>query len=527
MNVAELFIQQARERPDAAAIIEPLRGVSRTITSAELDDASARGAALLRSAGLEPGQRVLVLVPMSIELYVILTALLRAGLVATFIDPSAGRAHLDAGCEAVQPDAFVGSAKAHLLRLISPGLRRVRRKFVVGGRVCPGAVRWSDLYDQSPQAELATRDGDAPALITFTSGSTATPKAAARTHGFLLAQHEALAEAIDLQPGQVDLTTLPIFALANLAAGVTTLLPDADLRRVGCIAAGPVIEQIRRHRPTRAAASPAFFERLVEHCERTGERLESLEQLYTGGAPVFPDLLDRLGNVAPRATATAVYGSTEAEPIAHLAAHDITAADRDAMLGGAGLLAGRPVEQVELRIVAVAPQQPGGPLSEQAFAAACLPAEQAGEIVVHGRHVLSGYLNPAHDSETKFRVGERVWHRTGDAGYLDAAGRLWLLGRAAEAVVDDRGRLYPFAVECAARAIPGVARAALVGLNGRRLLVIEAASTASGDLPDRIHHALPWARLDQVVPVRRLPLDRRHNAKIDYPALRRLLRHRR
>src|SRR5690606_19153868 len=134
-------------------------------------------------------------------------------------------------------------------------------------------------------------------------------------------------------------------------------------------------------------------------------------------------------------------------------------------------------------------------------------------------HVLPGYLHGAGDRETKFRVDGRIWHRTGDAGCLDERGRLWLLGRAQARLSDDRGTLYPFAVEAAACAVAGVRRSALVQVDGKRVLVIEPAAKAPSDLPAIISRQLAWAHLDQVRPMKSIPVDKRHNAKIDYPAL--------
>jgi acyl-CoA synthetase (AMP-forming)/AMP-acid ligase II len=144
----------------------------------------------------------------------------------------------------------------------------------------------------------------------------------------------------------------------------------------------------------------------------------------------------------------------------------------------------------------------------------------AGEIVVAGAHVLAGYWRGVGDAETKLRVGGVVWHRTGDLGVLDDRGRLWLLGRAAAAITDARGVAYPFAVECALRMRwPGL-RSAFVAHEGRRVLVVEDA----GAPPDAALRAtLAWTTVDDVVRVRRIPLDGRHNSKVDYPGLRRLL----
>src|SRR5690606_34695162 len=110
-----------------------------------------------------------------------------------------------------------------------------------------------------------------------------------------------------------------------------------------------------------------------------------------------------------------------------------------------------------------------------------------------------------------------------DAGYLDTEGRLWLLGRAQARISDNRGTIYPFAVECAASRIDGVRRSALVQHAGKRLLIVEPTRGAPADLPDVLARQLPWARLDAVRLMGRIPVDRRHNAKIDYTALARRL----
>ena len=139
-----------------------------------------------------------------------------------------------------------------------------------------------------------------------------------------------------------------------------------------------------------------------------------------------------------------------------------------------------------------------------------------------GAHVLPGYLGGVGDADTKIRVGTTVWHRTGDAGNLDLSGRLWLLGRCSARVVDSHGAIYPFAVECAALTTAGVRRSALVSLAERRVLVVELERTA-GDVRAALLARLAWAFIADVIVVASLPVDRRHNAKIDYPALKALI----
>src|SRR5262249_16375838 len=187
----------------------------------------------------------LVFAPMSADLYVALLALFRLGAAALFLDPSAGKAHLEQCCARWPPDAMLAVPKAHLLRFVSPPLRKIPLKIAVSGWV-PATRRWLDVQTapRDRDAREASIRPDDPALVTFTSGSTGVPKAAVRTHAFLLAQHQVLAKRIELEAGEVDLATLPIFVLANLASGVTTVIPDVDLRRPGEIDPATIFAQI-------------------------------------------------------------------------------------------------------------------------------------------------------------------------------------------------------------------------------------------------------------------------------------------
>ncbi len=522
MNIAEALRARAAASPATAAILVTRHGHTHAIRFAELDRTAARAAALLNRAGLRSGDLVLVFLPMSAELYVALAALFRLGLVAMFVDPSGGVEHIERCCSLCPPRGLIAGPRGHLLRAISPAVRRIPLKFSVG-LPAPGAEPWSSADRMEPRESIEPRAPEDPALVTFTSGSTGPPKTAVRTHGFLLAQKRALEESLALSPGEVDLTALPIFVLANLACGLTSLIPDADLRRPGSIRPAPLAAQILACRPTRTVASPALLEGLADYCLRHGITLSSLRKIVTGGAPVFPRLLLKLRFVAPQAEILAVYGSTEAEPITVIGHRAIAPEDEARTLGGQGLLAGFPVSTIQLRILPDQWGRPIGPLSREAFATACLPPGVSGEIAVSGEHVLPGYLNGQGNEETKFSVEGTRWHRTGDAGYLDDRGRLWLLGRCAARIEDSRGILYPYAVEAIATQHPGVRRAAFVTHAGKRILAFEpdhaVANQNLGKLTDRLH----WACIDEMRLVRHLPVDPRHNAKIDYPNLRRRL----
>ena len=517
MNIVEILQKQAQERPDAPAIIDMHHGRERVTTFAGLENASAGGAAMLRGLGLANGDTALVFQPMSAELYIALMALFRLGITAMFVDPSAGREHIERCCGISPPQVLIASPKAHLLRLISPALRHIPHH-ICFSRFMPGCKSWSSSGRLEPYLPITPSAKESPALITFTSGSTGKPKGVVRSHGFLLEQHRVLERAIHLTPGTTDLTTLPVFVLANLASGVTSLLPDADLRCPGAIKAAAVLRQIDRHHPVSVVASPALLERICESCEESGRTVSGFRHLFTGGAPVFPDHLDRFAATFPAADVVAVYGSTEAEPIAHISGKELTADDMAAMSGGAGLLAGFPLDEITVRVILPRWGTPLGVLDDSGFSAICLPAGKGGEIVVCGGHVLKGYLNGVGDEETKFRVNDEIWHRTGDSGYFDSIGRLWLLGRSAAVINDVRGVLYPFAVECAARQLHGIVRAALVSRQEERILFVQPEKGLNIDT-DALCNALKWAQLDRVLELDAIPLDRRHNAKVDYVAL--------
>lgn len=515
------------QRPDQPAIIESTTQGVRTLTFAELTERSARAAALLQASGLRQGDRVLVFQPMSIELYVALLGIFRLGLVATVLDPSTGRRQVEQCCRIAHPKGFIGPARMHLLRIRFRGLRRIEHHFVTAGWA-PAATSWTKLDRLAPLQEIADSDSSDAALLTFTSGSTGVPKATIRSHRFLLAQHAALSESLELEPGEVDLTTLPIFVLANLASGVTTVIPKGNLRRPGYINPEPILDQIHRHRIMRASGPPTLYARLLGDGNPRDQQphkphLSGFTKLYTGGAPVFPPLLQKLRAALPECRVIVIYGSTEAEPIAHLDWREAELEDLNAMYGGQGLLVGSPVRQIELRIL---PNQWGEPIesmTEAELAECSLPSGEAGEIMVVGDNVLSGYVNGVGDEETKFRVGDKIWHRTGDAGYLDAQGRLWLLGRAGAVIQDEHGTIYPFAAECAASQLTWIRRSALVPRSGKRLLAVELNEGAPVTADQHVKELLSWAYLDKVAVVPRVPVDRRHNAKIDYPQLEKVL----
>ena len=471
MTMLEPFLAQVARDPERVALIDR-HGAATTF--GRLSRESSALADAWRARGIGPGDRILMAVPVSAALYAALIAVWRLGAVAVFPEPALGFAGLRLAAGATRPKAFCAPRWLRLLALAVADLRAV-------------PIGLSPAVPDGPAEEnaVAALANDAPALISFTSGSTGRAKAMARSHGLLLAQHAAVGRLLAPErEAERDLVWFPVFVLANLGLGVASVLPPAAVRRPD--AADPIrlARHMRDHGVTRLLAPPSVCARLAD-----AQVPLDLRHLFVGGGPVFPDLLDRLTDWLPSARIHLVYGSTEAEPIAHLDAAAIADSDRRAMAGGAGLIAGPPVPGIRVRLI-------------------------DDEIVVAGAHVNPGYLDPADDAETKIRDGDTVWHRTGDAGRLDEQGRLWLLGRLA----GRSGGLFPFAVEAAARRWPGVRQAALTEIDGRPVLAI------AGERRRHDAWAAEAGRLGVAIrTVSRIPLDRRHGSKVDYRALARQL----
>ena len=277
----------------------------------------------------------------------------------------------------------------------------------------------------------------------------------------------------------------PVFVLINIAQGRTSILPNWRMSRLDRLSPHALHDWTDRQKATRALLPPSLCEKLAAQ-----NTPATLYTVFTGGGPVFPDIVERLTAKAGVPKVTCVYGSTEAEPIAHLDAEGISAADLDAMRDGLGLLVGEPVADIEVRIV-------------------------DDEIQVAGEHVNGGYLDPRHDAENKVRDGDKVWHRTGDAGRFDADGRLWLLGRTGTDVEINGQPVFPFSIEVAARGWKGVAQCALLEKSAGPCLVIEG-NTSHRELWTQ--NALRLGISDLQV-VQKIPMDRRHASKVDRKAL--------
>ena len=522
MNIYRLFAEAAQSAAATPALIGGIGKNRHVLTFEELQRSVDGVAATLRRRGLRAGDTVLLAVPISIDTYVVMLALLKAGMVIMHIDPAHGSATVAKILRNRPPDGIVASRAILMLGSLFAELRRIPHRFVVGGRMrgatclCAGA----DMGEPLPAAERSAADS---AILSFTSGSTGEPKALIRSHGFLRKQMAILNRIALTSASDVDFVAMPMFVLFNLANRVTSVLPACNMKHPGRADPGIVLHQLRTECVTRMVASPALLERLADHCLIHKRTMPDMRCISTGGGPVGPSLPQRLRTIAPNSIVRTVYGSTEAEPIASIDGHRISVADRLKTREGGGLLVGEPVPGCRVRVMHNDSGQVPGPYTAESFREQCLPAGSVGEIVVSGEHVLPGYADPSRDRETKIHVQSTVWHRTGDAGYFDASGRLWLVGRCAAALQDYRGAVYPFQVEYAVTAVRGVRRAALMQQDRDRVLVLETTGREFRNHCARAAKCVAEFEIDRIVTVQRIPLDRRHAAKVDYPALARLL----
>lgn len=539
-NIGDRLSAMAEQMPEDAAVIVQARRRHRqpaycSHTFAELDSDSDLLARGLQALGVTPGTRLVLLVRPGYEFVALAFALFKARAVAILIDPGVGRRSLFRCLEGVRPQGFVAIPLVQAIRRLMPRrFAAARFNITVGRPRFPGTMNLDRLRalgrQRAASSRLATLP-DEPAAIIFTTGSTGPPKPVEYRHQNISAQVDQIREQYGTQRGEVDLACFPLFALFNGALGVTTVIPAMDSSRSARADPARLVAAINDCRVTQSFASPAVWKRVGSYCEARRIRLPTLQRVFAAGAPVSPDVLRRMkACLEPTGEVHTPYGATEALPIATIEAEEVLGETAERWRRGAGTCVGRPFPGIQWRVI---------PLVDGAIAGldalADLAAGQIGELVVRGPQVTHQYCDqPAADALAKVDTPQGRWHRTGDAGYLDPLGRFWYCGRAAERVVTSRGTLFTDPCEGVFNAHPEVERAALVGVGprgaARPVLVVEpvAGWWPRGRRARRRLAAelLGWAGehscCTEIVDVlfrRRLPVDRRHNAKILRPRL--------
>lgn len=513
-NIARHLERMAAAQPGAAALKVP-RGRTPSgeidylsLSFSELLAEADAWCARLLSSGIRRGDRVLVMVKPGLPLIAVVFALFKTGAVPVVIDPGMGLRSFLSCVRRSKPRALVGIPVALVLsRIFFGAFASVRIRVKVGGSLT-GRIAAAG----APAAEAATAEPGDLAAILFTSGSTGAPKGVCYEHGMFEAQVQIIRETYGIEPGEIDLPLLPIFALFNPALGMTSVIPEMDPRHPARADPAKIVQAIRQERVTNSFGSPTLWRKVARHCAETGAEMPSLRRVLCAGAPVPSDLWQASSAFLKSGTLHSPYGATEALPVTTVSAGEI---DPGATLGAC---VGRPVAGVAVRIIALT-DQPIDDIGQAPF----LPAGQVGEIVVCGPVVTKAY-DGLPEATRLAKIGGAsgaVWHRMGDCGLIDGEGRLWFLGRKAECVSGASGTLYTEPCEQVFRAHPRARRCALVSVGGRPAVVAEARVEGRAD-GERLAGELRalalkhghTAEIDTFFFRESLPVDVRHNAKI-------------
>lgn len=541
VNVADRLCLMAAAQPDAVAVVQAAERGDRSVTFGRLDSDSLAIADGLIRLGAKPGDRLALLVRPGVEFVTLVFALLRAGVTLVLVDAGLGRKNIVRCLASTAPDGFVGIPQAHALRvLLRRRFPRARLNVTVGGRWFWGGATYAELLrDKStaPSTDIPHTAADDPAAIVFTSGSTGPPKGVLYTHQTFVTQCEEIQNHYGIRPGEMDLACFPLFGLFNVACGVTTVFPPMDFSRPARCDPKKLIAAARRWGCQQAFASPAVWDRLSRHCERTSDKLPTLRKVFSCGAPVPAKVIRRtLACVHPQAELHTPYGATEALPVATIEAKEILGETAALTDQGAGVCVGRRFDSIDWRVIRIT----DGPI-ETFDRIEELPAGEIGELIVRGLQVSASYCgddavatrvrgnssSPSfHNLRSKIVDGGTAWHRMGDVGYFDTEGRFWYCGRKSQRVVTRYGTLFTECIEWPVNTLPGVARSALVGVGPQGeqapVLVVEPATWGdqrsrellTDSILDFAEHTQGLWSIRHVLLMRRLPTDIRHNSKI-------------
>ncbi len=495
-----------------------------TLSFAELDAEVDAWCRRLLDRGIRPGDRTLVMVRQGLPLIAAAFALFKIGAVPVIIDPGMGLKSFLACVERSRPRALVGIPLALVLsRVFRKKFRSLECRVSARSSLTARLTRVGEtggVASLRQRVEVAAVADDALAAILFTSGSTGSPKGVCYEHGMFEAQVRLIRKIYEIKPGEVDLPMLPIFALFNPALGMTTIVPEIDPRRPADVDPAKIVQAIEQEGVTNSFGSPTLWRKIGSYCLSQKIELPGLRRVLCAGAPVPASLWRDARSFLSHGELYSPYGATEALPVSSVSGAQIAAAH------GAGACVGRAVPEVYIKIIAPV----DGPITAWRDIRE-LPPFSIGEIVVAGPVVTKRYdALPAAIALAKIPEGDRIWHRLGDCGYMDADQRLWFCGRKVERVQDAEGVLYTEPCEQVFRGHPRAARCALIGLGvaprQTPALVVEAhvpdpkdARALAAELRALGREHAATARIETFFFHPKFRVDVRHNAKIHRLAL--------
>ena len=444
MNIGRLLTQTAARFPDGPGIVWR----DRTWRWAEVEARSNALAAGLRALGVGKGDKVLAIQRNSNQLIEVTWACFKLGAVWVPVNarltPSeiAGLAQTSEAAAVVYDARFAAHVDA--ARALSPGLATIVA--VCDARTGEHSLEALITAHSGAPAAIAEVAYDDPLWFFFTSGTTGRPKAAILTHGqmaFVIANH--LADLTpDLSQRSASLVVAPlshgagIHALLNVARGAASVLMPGD-----SLDPEQAWRLVERHRVDNMFTVPTIVKRLVEHDAVDRYDHSSLRWVVYAGAPMYRQdqrlALRKLGRVLVQ-----YFGLGEVTGnITVLPPEMHSETDGEMRAGTCGFA------------------RTGMEIAIEAADGAHLPAGEQGEICARGPAVCAGYYNDPAATAKALRGG---WFHTGDLGYLDVAGFLYITGRGSDMYISGGSNVYPREVEEALLSHPGVSEAAVLGV---------------------------------------------------------------
>ncbi len=432
------LVATARSHPDRNA----LRGDGVALTYAEFDSAAARIATFLERAGVQPGDRVGVMLPNSPAFAVVFYGIMHRGAIAVPMNPLLKQREVEYYLSNTGATALFGT----------PAFAEA----AIEGAAAAGSQTWlvddaslADLIAGLPeQAAPVPRADDDTAVVLHTSGTTGKPKGAELTHGGLRRNAELTVRTlVTIGPDDVVMGCLPLYHVFGLTCGLNAAVSvGASLSLVARFDPNAVMRVIERDGVTVFEGVPTMYSALLATAhEARGDasaplptQLPTLRICASGGAALPVQVLTDFEKTFG-ATILEGYGLSETSPVACF-----NHPGHERKPGSIGI----PVEGVEMRVVDTGGNE--------------LPPGERGEVQVRGHNVMKGYWNLPDATATA--ISPDGWFSTGDIGKVDDDGYFYIVDRMKQMIIRGGLNVYPREIEEVLYEHPAVAEAAVVGI---------------------------------------------------------------
>src|ERR671922_2057799 len=428
-NIADLLSQSAAEHPDRVAI----KVEDSELSYAALDEASARVAGLLRAKGVEPGDRVGIMLPNVAYFPVCYYGALRAGAAIVPMNPLLK--DREVAFYLGDSDAKVLFAWHQFAEAAHGGAEQTGAECVL---VEPGEFE-ALLERCDPAADVAERDAGDTAVVLYTSGTTGTPKGAELTHGNLLRNVEVCIGLFGADERTVTLGALPFFhSFGQTCALNTTVAVGGRLTLIPRFAGGKALEIIQRDGVTLFEGVPTMYAAMLNDPRADETDASGLQVCVSGGAAMPVEIM-RAFEKKFGCQILEGYGLSETSPVA-----SFNRRDRERKPGSIGI----PVDGVEMRVI----DDDGNEV----------PPGEVGEIAIRGHNVMKGYWR--RPDATAEAIDPDGWFKTGDMAKVDEDGYFFIVDRKKELVIRGGFNIYPREIEEVLYEHPAVREAAVIGV---------------------------------------------------------------